>query len=295
MTTPLPIDPRATRLAACTAAIVAMYWGIYRMPLPGAGEGLDRDDAERLVEVATAMRKYGRWEKARGPLERLHAAYPGSHIYMRDLADTYRQLGRFGDEAAMWAKFMDSSPAPEEACPRAAHAWRDAGRTEQMFQTLDRCLAAVPSNPDMVYHKAYAQERWGDRSRAEMLYTEGLKRFPANGEMRLGLARLQLHDGRQADALATARQILASFQDNVDALLVAGLAARASGDLSGARQYLERGARLAPAYTDFHLALADIAARQADLGAVRNHLRSVLENEPGNREVKAKLEALGEL
>lgn len=295
MLTLTKIDPRAPRLIASTAAVLAMYWGIYRIPLPGVGEGLDREDAERLVEVAATARKYGRWEKARRPLERLHAAYPGNHIYMRDLAGTYGQLRRFDEEAAMWAKFMDSSPSPEEACPRAAHAWRDARHFDKMFATLERCAAAAPHDPDMVFHKAYAQERWGDRVRAEAEYTEGLKRFPASGDMRLGLARIQLHDGRQADALAAARQILDSFRDNVDALLVAGLAAKAAGDLAQAKRYLERGIELAPAYADFHLALADIAARQADAGAARGHLRRVLENEPGNREVKAKLEALGDL
>ncbi len=289
------IDPRATRLVASTAAAVAMCWGIYRMPLPGAGEGLDRDDAERLVEIAATMRKYGRWDKARGSLERLHAAYPGNHIYMRDLADTYRQMRRFGDEAAMWAKFMDSSPSPEEACPRAAHAWRDNRQPEKMFETLDRCVAAAPHDPDMVFHRAYAEERWGGRARAEAEYTQALKRFPASGDLRLGLARIHLHDGRREDALAAARAILSSSQDNVDALLVAGLAAKASGDLAGARQYLERGTRLAPGYADFHLALADIAARQADANTARGHLRRVLENEPGNHEVKAQLEALGDL
>lgn len=291
----LALDPRAVRLAVSTVTAAAMYWGIYRMPLPGAGEGMDSNDAERLLEIAATMRKYGRWEKAAGPLERLHAAYPGNHIYMRDLAETYRAMNNFASEAAMWAKFMESSPTPEEACPRAAHAWRQAGHPAKMFETLDLCVKSAPNDPDMVFHKAYAQERWGDTAKAESEYSAGLVRFPDSSDMKLGLARIRLHQGREADALAVARQVLDKSRDNVDALLVAGLAAKASGHLAEARQYLDRGTALSPGYADFHLALADIATRQADAGSARDHYRRVLESDPGNREVRAKLEALEKL
>lgn len=289
------LDPRATRLAVSSAALGVMYWGLYRVPLPVAGEGLERDDAGHLIEVAATMRKFGRWEKARGPLERLHAAYPDNHIYMRDLAVTYRQLRQFEAEAGMWAMFLDHSPTPFEACPRAGHAWSDAGQISKMFETLDRCVELAPGDPDMLFHRAHAHERWGNPAGAEAAYAAGLERFPASSDMVLGLARIRLRQGREREALLASRKVLDSSPDNTDALLAAGLAAKASGDLVAARRYLERGAALAPAYADFHLALAEIAARQRDLAGARRHYQRILESEPGNREAKAKLEALGEL
>ncbi len=261
------------------------------MPLPRAGEGLQPSEATRLQDHAAALTRQGRWGKAVEPLGQLHAAFPESHVHMERLAVAYRKLSRFADEAAMWEKFLERAPLPYEACPQIGHAYRDAKMMDRMFIALERCRTLDPRSPDAVFHLAHAHERHGSSDTANRLYAEGVGRFPENTDLSLGLARVMRFQGRGREAGEIAQKVLQGSPDNVDALLVAGLCLRSEGDLKGAKGLLERGARLSPAYTDFFVALADIAEQQADAAAVVANCRRVLALDPGNRAAAGKLEA----
>jgi cytochrome c-type biogenesis protein CcmH/NrfG len=86
-------------------------------------------------------------------------------------------------------------------------------------------------------------------------------------DLQVGLARTDLHLGKSKEARQAAEQVLAREPSNVDALLVAGLASWHAGDRQTARDYLEKGSRLAPADADFRTALESMAKEAGPKGA----------------------------
>jgi Tfp pilus assembly protein PilF len=70
---------------------------------------------------------------------------------------------------------------------------------------------------------------------------------------------MEVFIGNPGRALARVAPLLAKSPDNVDGLLVKGMALRQQGKHGEARLLLERGLRLSPTYGDFMLVLAGIA------------------------------------
>lgn len=81
--------------------------------------------------------------------------------------------------------------------------------------------------------------------------------------------------GRNVDAVAGLRQVLAARPEDVDARLNLGLALSALGRDAEARRELEQVVAAAPDYADAHIALASLALRRGDrTGAERAIARS---------------------
>ena len=115
---------------------------------------------------------------------------------------------------------------------------------------------------------------------------------PGYWDLRTGLARTRLRQGRAEDARNLACGVLDKAPTDVDALLVAGLACQRLGDIGKAREYLERGVRLADAYAHFHVALGNMAEQDADVVQARAHYRRVIELDKSNSEAAQRLDSL---
>ena len=114
-------------------------------------------------------------------------------------------------------------------------------------------------SPEERFFLAHALEHKGEFARAADLYQRGAVIAPNYIDLRIGLARVELHLGQTKEARQMSLQVLHQFGDNADALLVAGLASWRSGDRDAARVYLEKGAKLARNDSDFQIALARLA------------------------------------
>ena len=112
--------------------------------------------------------------------------------------------------------------------------------------------------------------------------------------MQIGLARVWLHQGKAAQAEQASQLILQHSPDNLDALLVAGMACSAEGKLRKAKEYLARGVQLSGTDSDFHEALAAIAEQENDLPEALRQYDAVAEQQPDDRRVAAKRNALRE-
>ena len=157
---------------------------------------------------------------------------------------------------------------------------------------FQRCLALQPGNPDSIFYLAHALERNQETDRAAALYREGMTVHPEYYDLTIGLARMQLRQGRARDAWQLAGKVVAQQPGNVDALLVLGLACRQLGDRAGALGYLRHGAELADGYADFHAVLAQIAEEDTDLDGAILHLRKAAALDPGNTAVARRLALL---
>jgi tetratricopeptide (TPR) repeat protein len=226
------------------------------------------------------------------PATRLYRAQPRNAIYIEQLADIDRRLGRFKEEAELWEQFLQYSPVPIEGCPQIGTAYRRQGLNDRAVDALKRCLQIEERNPDILFALGSAYEAEGERPLAEQTYRKGLALAPNDADLVLGMGRMDLRAGRVATAADAAARVLDRIPDNSDALLLAALAAMGQGNLAAARTDLEKGARISPRYSDIHLALGRLDEGEKNLTAARQQYREALALDPANSEAGARLRAL---
>jgi len=246
----------AARLALPTVALAVFYWSLFTVPGQPGSATVTAEEFRELVEQSKALLGAGKYDEALEAYSRLHQSDPDNHVYLRELATVYGSLNRTKDEIHMWELFLDHAPLPEEACPYIGMAYQKLAMVEQALKAFERCHEFDHNNTDAIFNYALAVERQGDFAQAEKLYRQGVEIQPDYLDLRTGLARAALHQGHPEQASREVAKVLQKEASNVDALLVAGLAALNSGDGASARRYLEQGAKLAPNYEDFKTALA---------------------------------------
>jgi tetratricopeptide (TPR) repeat protein len=233
-----------------------------------------------------------KYQEALAAALRLHDAYPGNHLYIEMAAKSYGRLADYKHEAEFWEKYFDSAPDPVTACPQIGQAYGKQGRTKDAIAAFERCLRLDPENSDSIFFLAHALEMAGEPDRAAELYRRGLTIAPEYADMKLGLARLWLREGKAAQAAKTSETILQRSPDNLDALLVAGLAYSSEGQFPKAKEYLWKGVGLSAEDSDFHEALAGIAEHENDFAEALRQYDTILKLHPDNRRIAAEQNAL---
>jgi len=280
-------------LAASLLALGAFYWGLFRLQLPDANSvALTPEKSQELQDESAVMRRFGKWNRALAPTLRLHAAYPENHIYIGQLAEIYDHMGRYADESAMWEAYVEHAPRPIEACPQIGQAYEKQGKETRAIAAFEKCLTFEANNPDSLFYLARALERSGQTDRAASLYQLGVAASPGYSDLETGLARMRLRQGKPEEARDLAAAVVRQSPNNTDALLVLGLACQRLGDRTGARNYLERGVKLADTYVDFHLALANMAEQDANLDSAIEHYQRVADLDKTNTEAARRLALL---
>ena len=289
------LNPKARLLPPLLSALALgmFYWGLFRLPFPGAAEAdQDAEKSRELQDESAVMRRYGKWQRALKPSLKLHAAYPDNHIFIGQLAEIYDHLGRFQEEAAMWEQFLLHAPRPIEGCPQVGQTYEKLGLGKQAIAAFEKCLGFEPENADSIFYLARALERNGEIERAAALYEHGAAISPGYLDLQIGLARMRLRQGKPEEARAVTTKIVAASPKNTDALLVLALSCQRLGERAEARKYLERGVQLADGYSDFHLALANMAEQDADLDGAIRHYQKVAELDKSNTQVAQRLALL---
>jgi tetratricopeptide (TPR) repeat protein len=253
-------------LAACCLWVFSN--GIDVTPESATGEtkdvSLTPEESRELLTEARAYARQGQFDKALGPLQELHAAYPGNHIYLQELASAYGNLNRHKEEAAAWEEFLTNAPMPIEGCPQIGQAYEKQNLRREATEAFRRCLAFDPSNLDSVFYLAHSLEMSQAYDEAAQLYQEGATVDPHYYDLRNGLARVQLHQGKIAEAKETAARVVAENRTNTDAILVLALASWREGNLVQARHYLEQGTAIANRNAELHGILGRVAEEAGD-------------------------------
>ena len=287
------------RAAWPAALLVVIYWGLTASPaepvVETTGTGRPTVEATRaLVDRARALMNAGQYAEALEPMRALRDADQTSHVYARDLAQIARHLGRPQDEARHLEDFLRLSPTPFEACPRIGEVYWEQGARKQSLDAYHRCFAFDEADPDGVFYLARAYE-WAERyDDAQRLYQRGTELDPHYLDMHLGLARLQLRRGHVGDARARALQVLTRAPEDVDAMLILGLAFQREGNRPEARKYLERGLKIKDTYADFHLALGILDEEDARVSQALQHYTRTIALDQTNREAVVRRDRLAE-
>jgi Tfp pilus assembly protein PilF len=112
--------------------------------------------------------------------------------------------------------------------------------------------------------------------------------------MKVGLARVWLRQGKTAQAKQTSEKVLQRSPDNLDALLVAGLACSSQGQFEKAKEYLAKGVKLSGTDSDFREALASIAEQESDSPEAMRQYDAILQQHPDDQRIRAVRNALSE-
>jgi tetratricopeptide (TPR) repeat protein len=269
------------RIATPAALLGLFYFGLFVLPRPSTTAGpLSVEQSERLAKSVDSAIERQRWNEALRDLDSLLKNQPNNSIYWSKVARAQNALQAWEEEAAALEMFWSTSSTPIEACPALSVAHTKAGHRDKAFDASRRCYELDPLNSDSVFSLAQAYERKDDRKRARELYVAGLKIAPDHLDMQVGLARLDLFDGSSRAAIDRARSALRRDPRSVDALVVLGMAYRATGSTAQAREALEKVLSLVEPYADAHLALAGIAVQEKDPDNARRHYARVLELDP---------------
>ncbi len=232
---------RSTLLALGLPLLLAVtYIGLMVIPWAGGErtpQPLTAEESSALWSDSKSLFNQSKYHEALAAALKLHQAYPGNHLYIEMAAESYGRLGDSQHEAEFWEKYFDTAPNPVAACPQIGQAYWKLGRTDEAIAWFERCLARDPKNSDSIFYLAHALEMAGKPDRAAALYRQGIEIAPEYEDMKIGLARVWLRQGKAAQAEQASQLLLRQSPDNLDALLVAGLAYAAEGQLQKAKQY----------------------------------------------------------
>jgi predicted Zn-dependent protease len=275
--------------------IALLYWiAVYqpRMVTSSSLSPTTPEESSELWEKSNSLFRAGNYQQALPGVLELHQHYPGNHIYIEMAAEIYDHMGRYDLEADFWEQYFDRAPNPVAACPQIGQAYWKQGKQKEAISAFERCLARDPENSDSIFFLAHALELSGQTGRAAELYQRGVNIAPEYTDLQLGLARIRLHQGKDAEARQIALKALSKNPHNVEALLVAGLSYTQENNPAGARQYLEEGVKLADDDLDFHFAIARLDEKENDFsGAVREY-NKILQAQPDNATARAKRDSL---
>lgn len=253
------------RTLGSVAALSACYWGLYVRPrrqpvsLADPSAGLSADEAGQVQERLNDLMRDRRFEEARPLAEAMVKAFPGSPVYLRRLAEIQGNLGHPKEEAEAWERFLKVSPTPGEAFPALLNAYHALGQTRPAIEACERVVGLDSTNAELRFYLGRAYEFAKAFAKARDAYGRACELRPGDSDATAGWARMEVFIGDPAKAVQRVEEVLARHPDDVDCLLVHGMALRRLGQYARARASLERGLKLSPDYGDFMVVLGGIA------------------------------------
>ena len=175
---------------ALLVLLLAAYAGLFGHRLvTSTGDELDPVGPQaREIERALADKQYERAIPLAKELQTLHPEEPLVQLW---LAEAYRGLHRFPDEANAWERFIEIGSAPEEACPWIAYAYN--GGPDQVrlnLEAFERCARLDPRDPERLQGLAAALDHPGKLREALAVYQRAAEMDPRNPAIAKQVERL---------------------------------------------------------------------------------------------------------
>lgn len=261
-------------------------------------EAPDPGAARRAFDVAEVLREEGKWVEAGKAYGQALDADEGAYLTHVRYQQVVQRAGAGAELVAEYDELLKKRPTelaarlhrlrldppaarlatlapllkatPTEALLllETGRAHLAAGDAPAAKKALEAVHATSPRLADVVALSCEALRRAGDVNGARQRYESVLKTRADAYEELLGLARLELADGKAKEALARAETVLSMRPSFVAAMLVRSEAASRLGQAEEARAALDAALRVNPNHTDAMLASADLAARAGTKAAL---------------------------
>jgi tetratricopeptide (TPR) repeat protein len=297
----LPQGTAALRLAGSAAVLGLCLWALVAAPEPwlqppAAPQGASAEtEARDLQDQAASLVRAGRAAEALPLLQRVHEQFPDNHIVIGQMADIQDQLGHFQEETSLLEEYLKRSPTPWSANPQLGEAYWKLGQVDAALNAFERFRAMDAKDPDALFFLAHAYERARRYAQARSCYRTGVAAFPDEPDLKNGLARMELFVGSSATSLKLAREVVARRPNNVEGLMVLGMAERSLGEYPQAKRDLGHALELSPDNVDVLRVLAGIAEHQNQTEVARRDYQRVLSMEPGDAQAQSRLDRLDQV
>lgn len=186
------------------------------------------------------------------------------------------------------------NPTQERVREYNADAFRQysAGNFAAARDSFLASLAYQPEDVGLLYNVGNCYDRLGDGARAQLYYTECLRRAPNLGDCRQSLAGLYLRLGRQQDAVFIVQDWLARQPQLADAYALDGWLWHQTGDLVRAQARLQQALEFDPQNERALVELASVHEdrHRPDLALVL--YERVLQQDPNHPDIVRKVNQL---
>jgi tetratricopeptide (TPR) repeat protein len=238
-------------------------------------------EARGLLDYARALEELqkGRLEQAARALQRAERARPHDADVSVLAAALARAQGRSPDAFARVRSVLARDPQHGRARVLACDLALDAGDANAALALLEPLLRKHGKIGALYGRRGLAREALGQDRAALADFTRASELDGSLLEPLINRGRLLSKAGRARDAEHAFAQALDRSQEP-DAWLGRGLARVALGDLAGGRTDIEQARERAPAQPEPLLALADLDARELDLGSAITRYRAALALDP---------------
>jgi len=200
----------------------------------------------------------------------------------------YRKLAgqnvNFAAPAAWIAEIAERAAAQGELREwrRQAVALEGEARWAELAALAARRSERVADDPEAWFWLAVASEAQGDWPAAERAYRQALVRAPGDVSSGLGLARARINQERFDEALAGARELLASQREDTRVWTMIGWIEIRRGQAPAAADALAEAMRLAPWNTGAQHLAATLAVNRRDWPTGVRLFRQLTRAEPAN-------------
>jgi tetratricopeptide (TPR) repeat protein len=289
LTTPPEVDsvPPSLRVLVAATALFLFRWSLCgTVSMATTAEIEAREQTRRLIEETQSALHADQYERALLALADLTRLQPNNQVYWWQRALVAGKLQRPRDEVEALERFVKLSPLPDEACPRLGLLYRELGLASEAMNAFERCVAFAPNDTEMSFYLGHAYEMEGQIDRALEVYT-GALRHSINADVEAGIGRLLLRKGKPEAAYQAVAGVLARNPNNVDAILVAGLAMTRLGKPAQARALLERGVAHHDG-ADLRYALGVVAEMQGRSADARSQYDAALTLDPDHQDAKTR-------
>ncbi len=223
--------------------------------------------------------------EVRGVLQEAVARDPRNAPLNADLIRVEAELNGLDAAISKARALADNDPSSNIYGLVVAELYEKADRIGDAIATLEKAVAAKPSDDGLTTALSRLYGRTGDLPKAEAVLTNRLKTDPKNVTISATLAPLYLAIGRIEDAKKLYRIILSERPNDVATLLGLAEIARAEKQWSEATDYVNRAREAAPNNTAPEIALIHLYGARQDWAAAAAAAAELADKFPDNPDV----------
>ena len=241
----------------------------------------NKDDLSTLMGLYNLERGAKRSDAARKILERAASKYPTAAQPAGLLAERYLAEGQP-------LKAIEVTQAAAQANPNDPRLLDDRGMAflanrdpSTAVETYQRLVKVLPNSAEASFKLGTAQAALKSPV-ASTSFSRALKLEPQHAGAKLGLAQLDLLEGKNDEALRLARELKKEHPETVDAVLIESQALAGQKKLPEALKVLEQAQKAQPASDRLSFALADLHAKAGEKDRASRVVAEWLERHPND-------------
>ncbi len=184
----------------------------------------------------------GRWQEARGQLEKVVAAEPGNALAWKALGVAAGQGGDVAEAEEAFGKGCKLGPGLEDVCYYHARSLYTLNRFGPAIQVLEGLRKRESRQGRLLTALGQAYEANGESGKAERAFEEAVRQADHRGEALLRYGVFLFRAGRLEEAEKRVRQAIEAAPANVEAQAELGRVLYQRGELQEAIVVLEKSA-----------------------------------------------------